>query len=343
MDIKRLIRSNVRRLEAYRAEEIPCSFKLDANESPFNFPWLLNALGDIPTNRYPDPEGKALRKAASRRWRVKACNILLGNGSDELIYYLVTTFGGPVLFPTPTFSMYGIVAQALGGETVGVPLDENFDLQMDAMLSAISRHRPKLIFLSSPNNPTGNSFSSDKIVKIIKAAKAIVVIDEAYQPFEGGKGMLSMLDDFENVAVMRTLSKVGFASLRVGFLISGAEVISTVNKVRLPFNVNALSQMVAVEVFRNYREVDKTVKTIVRERKRVFNELKRLRGITAFPSDANFILFRTSRSSLIQDELLTRGVLIKDMGNILKDCLRVTVGSQEENKVFLETLKSIVS
>ena len=170
------VRPNIRSLSAYKAKEIPCKVKLDANESPYGFKKALKATEPVETNRYPDPEAKALKKLLSKYVGAKPENILQGNGSDELIYYLITTFGGPVLYPTPTFSMYGIITQAIGEKRIGIPLDEEFDLNLKEILKAIKKERPKLIFLSSPNNPTGNCFSSDKILKIIESTSSPVTV-----------------------------------------------------------------------------------------------------------------------------------------------------------------------
>src|SRR3972149_533826 len=183
VDIQKLVRPNIRSLSAYKAKEIPCKVKLDANESPYGFKKALKAAEPVETNRYPDPEAKALKKLLSKYVGANPDNILQGNGSDELIYYLITTFGGPVLYPTPTFSMYGIIARALGEKAVGVPLGPSFDIDLPAMLDAVRKNKPKLIFLSSPNNPTGNCFSTGKILRIIERSRGIVVLDEAYVAF----------------------------------------------------------------------------------------------------------------------------------------------------------------
>jgi histidinol-phosphate aminotransferase len=343
MNIQKLLRKNIRTLKAYSAREVPCRVKLDANESPYSFPSLLESVKIIPTNRYPDPEGKTLKSRAARRWKVKSEQILLGNGSDELIYYLITTFGGPVLFPTPTFSMYGIIAQSLGEEVIGVPLDENFDLDVRSMIAAIKGRRPKIIFLSTPNNPTGNRFLYERILKIIKASRGIVVIDEAYQPFSNQKNMPLLIDKHKNVSIMRTMSKIGFASLRVGFLLGNTELIEAVNRVRLPFNLNSFSQLIASEALRNYGEIKKTLDVLKRERRRLFTEMKRIDGVTPYPSDANFILFRVHDSASVFRGLLAEGVLIREMGDAVKDCLRVTVGTPEENSLFLEALRKVLT
>ena len=158
MSIRKLVKPSVRSLTAYHAEEIPCKIKLDANESPYGF----RVLGTVKTNRYPDPEARELRRLMARDLKVRVANVLHGNGSDELIYYMITVFGGPVLYPVPTFSMYGIIAQALSEKKIDIPLDKDFDLDSDRVGKAIKSKKPKLIFLSSPNNPTGNIFSSEK-------------------------------------------------------------------------------------------------------------------------------------------------------------------------------------
>jgi len=341
MDIKRLVKKEVSVLKAYSAKEIPCKIKLDANESPYGFSSSLKASGKIDTNRYPDPEAKALKKILAKSLGVKSENILQGNGSDELIYYLIATFGGPVLYPVPTFSMYGIISQALGEKKVAVPLDEEFDLDMKKLLPAIKKAKPKLIFLSSPNNPTGNCFSSDRILQVIETCKGIVVVDEAYQPFSSEKGFLPLLKDYKNMIIMRTLSKIGLAALRLGFLVADSEITGEVNKVRLPFNVNSLSQAVAVETLKNKGRMNGFVKTIVAERQRLSKEMSNIKGVALFPSEANFILFRVDDPDKVYRNLLERGILVRNINDSVKGCLRVTVGTPEDNNSFLKALREI--
>lgn len=323
-------------MKAYEAKETPARVKLDANESPYGFKLKTGAIA---TNRYPDPESRGVRRALSRQLRVPVSNILMGNGSDELIYYLITTFGGPVLYPTPTFVMYGHIAEALGAKTIKIPLDREFDLDVERILQSVKGRRPRLIFLSSPNNPTGNCFSSERILRIIESTPGIVVVDEAYQPFSGERGFVNFLGDYRNLVVMRTLSKVGLAALRVGCLVADEEIIGEVNKVRLPFNLNALSQMQAEEALGDVKGMKLYIKNIVSERKRLEQGLSRLKGVRAYPSEANFILFRVSNPGRVHAGLLKRGVLIKNLDGAVKGCLRVTVGTKKENDVFLAALK----
>ncbi len=345
-DVSKLARPNVRALRAYEAKEIPCKVKLDANESPYSpltpekFFSKKNVLCSL--NRYPDPEARAVKAALAKNLKLSEKNILLGNGSDELIYYLITTFGGPVLYPVPTFVMYGIIAQALGEKGIAVPLDENFDLDSDKMLSVVKKEKPALIFLSSPNNPTGNCYSADRILKIISASKGIVVVDEAYQPFSSRDGFLPFLKDYKNLIILRTLSKIGFAALRLGYMIGDDKLIHEINKVRLPYNVNSLSQAMAVEGIRNRKLSDAQIRAITDERRRLFDDLSSIDGITPYPSEANFILFKVADPDKVAGGLLKHGVLIKNMDRVIRGTIRVTIGSRDENTIFLEALKKVL-
>ncbi len=347
--IKSLVRPNIRNLAAYNAKEIPCKVKLDANESPYGFDITDEILKSIKTNRYPDPEAKALKKVIAKNLRLNPENILFGNGSDELIYYLITVFGGPVLYPVPTFSMYGIISQALGEKRIEVPLDDEFDLDTNRILSLIKKEKPGIIFLSSPNNPTGNCFSADRILKIIDSTSSlvhrpssIVVVDEAYQPFSSEKGFLPMLNDYKNLVILRTLSKIGFAGLRIGFMIAGKEIINEVNKVRLPFNLNSISQAVAAALIRNPNTIKLHIGLITSERERLLNELWKIKGIKPYPSEANFILFKVKNSDKIYYRLLKKGVLVRNMKGVVNGCLRVTVGTKKENNIFIKALKEVM-
>ncbi len=338
MEIRKLVKPNIRSLKAYKAEEIPCKVKLDANESPYG----SRVLKSVMTNRYPDPEASALRKIAAREYKVKPENLLHGNGSDELIYNLITTFGGPVLYPVPTFSMYGIISQALGEERIEIELDKKFDLDADGFLRTIKKRKPKLIFLSSPNNPTGNCFSSSRIMKIIKESKGLVVVDEAYQPFSEKKQFLPLLRKYKKLIVLRTLSKIGLAGLRVGFMAADPEIVNEVNKVRLPFNLNSLSQTVALEALKNKKQMNSGIRSIISERKKLLKEMKKVSGVTAYPSDANFILFKVQNGDKIYNDLLKKGILIRNMKGIFEGCLRVTVGTPKENTAFLKALRQLL-
>jgi len=342
MKLQRLIKSSVRKLKPYEPKLYQVPIKLDANELPFGFNHFLTEVLYVETNRYPDPYGTALKKAASRLWKVPIRNILLGNGSDELIYYIIGAFGGPVMVPSPTFSMYRIISTALGEQTISVKLDSKFDIPVKRFLNVIKEKKPKIIFFSIPNNPTGNSFSLEKVESILKAAPGIVVIDEAYQPFSN-RNHLKLLKIFPNLLIMRTLSKVGFAGLRVGFLIGSRDTIDIVNRLRLPFNVNSLSQSIARLALERFDVIEEKIEIIKKERQVVFDAMKELPCIEVFPSEANFILFRTKAPKRVFRELLKRGVLIRDLSDEIAGCLRVTIGTPEENRVFLEALRECLS
>jgi len=341
LDINRLIRPNIKALRAYEAKEIPCKVKLDANESPYGFSIKTSVL-DIPTNRYPDPEAKALRSLLAKDLFVESKNIILGNGSDELIYYLITVFGGPVLFPVPTFSMYGIISKAIGEKVIPVPLDTEFDLDLRAIERAIKKYRPNLIFLSSPNNPTGNCFSSERILKIIGLSRGIVVVDEAYAPFSSKMGFVPLIRDYENLLILRTLSKIGLAGIRLGYLIGKDSIIKEINKVRLPFNINSYSQAIAISALKDKTSMRRAISEIVSERERLMGELQKIKSLVVFPSEANFILFKVQNSSKVYNGLLKREVLVRDMKGVVDSCLRVTVGTKRENNIFLKALKEVI-
>jgi len=340
-DFSELVRKNIRTLQPYQAKDIRCAVKLDANESPYALSpakGLLDRIASATLNRYPDPEAKGLKRAIARKIGTDTDAILLGNGSDELIYYLIITFGGPVLYPVPTFSMYGIIAQALGERHIGVPLDKDYDLNEDKMAASIKKYSPKLVFLSSPNNPTGNCFSSDRILRIVDMAKGIVVVDEAYQPFSNRKGFLPMVKDYNQLVILRTLSKIGLASLRVGYLVADSELIREVDKVRLPFNLNALSQAVA-EAALSGSSLRGPVRAIISERERLYEALLNIPGVRPYPSEANFIFFKVHDADAVYEKLLRHGVLIRNMNTAVRGALRVTVGTPEENDLFIDALK----
>jgi histidinol-phosphate aminotransferase len=352
MRLKGLVKSNIALLKPYEAKEIPCKVKLDANESPFGTPGeiLKNVQSEKnlklyeTLNRYPDPRAERLIKKVSGYWGVQPENVLQGNGSDELIYYLLMTFGGPVMYPVPTFSMYGIITQALDEKKIEVPLTVDFDLAIDRILSLMKKRKPKLIFLSSPNNPTGNCFSFEKILRIINAASrtSVVVIDEAYHVFAEEKSFVSLITRHDNLVVLKTLSKIGLAGLRVGFMIAGKDIREEVNKVRLPFNLNSLSQMIAVEVLKKKKILQSHIQTIKTERKHLLKEMRKIKGIDVYPSEANFILFRTRNPDSVYKNLLHKGVLVRNMKGVVDGCLRVTVGAQGENRTFLRVLKNVL-
>lgn len=343
-----LIQPQVRALTAYHVDETPVRIKLDAMENPFRLPTavqreLAAAVKNAAINLYPDPSAKELKKAISAYWNIPADRMVLGNGSDELIQAIILAFGGPVLAPTPSFAMYEITSKALGQQFVSVPLTRDFDLDADAVLEKACQTKARIIFLACPNNPTGNRFSDAAVRKVLEQANAAVVIDEAYYSFSG-KSFLARLKKHPNMIVMRTLSKIGFAGLRIGLLTAAKPVVDELNKVRLPYNINMLSQVVATTALKHSDELDAQIALLCAEREHMQEELSALPGVTPFPSETNFILFRTdANATKIHAKLKKAGILVKnlDRPGSLANCLRVTIGTPKENDEFLEALKAV--
>ncbi len=250
-----------------------------------------------------------------------------------------------MLVPVPTFSMYKIIAVNTGNKVVEVPLDKNFDLDIDAITNRLKDNFPAMVFLSSPNSPTGNLFSREKIETIINKTSGTVVIDEAYASFSD-QSLLSLLKKYDNVIFLKTLSKLGLASIRLGFLIGNADFIVQLNKVRLPYNINSLSQ-IAANFFLDYQdEFSKQIGEITKRREELYQGLKEIAGIKPYPSRANFIFFSCAfDSNRIYSKLVAEGIIVKNLHipPLMPNCMRVTVGNKKENETFLKALKSVTS
>jgi len=349
-DISRLIRPEVRKLAAYHIDETPTRIKLDAMENPFSMPddvkqRIAEAAKNAAVNRYPDPSAKKLKQAIAGMWGMEPAQMVLGNGSDELIQAVVLAFGGPVLIPTPTFAMYEITSRALGQNVVTVPLNKDFSLDPDKLINKAKQVKAKVIFLACPNNPTGNRFSDDAIMRILEKTNAAVVIDEAYFSFSG-KTYLRRLKDHPNMIIFRTLSKIGLAGLRIGVLSAAPGVIAEMNKIRLPYNISVLSQAAASVVLERWDVLYEQISLLISERERLYNTLARMQGITAYPTETNFILFRTDKDATrVYTKLKQAGILIKNLSRPgpLKNCLRVTVGTPIENNEFAAALRKLAA
>jgi histidinol-phosphate aminotransferase len=306
---------------------------------------IAEAIRTAQINRYPDPSAGKLKRAISELWGMDPKRMMLGNGSDELIQAIILAFGGPVLIPVPTFAMYEITAKALSQDVATIPLGKGFFLDADKMLKEAKAIKAKVIFLACPNNPTGNRFSDEAVRKILDKANAAVVVDEAYFDFSR-KSFLPLLKDYPNMILLRTLSKIGFAGLRVGVLTAAPKVIEELNKIRLPYNINTLSQAAALAALGHRDVLNKQISLLISERERLYNALSRTLGITAYPSETNFILFRTAADATdIYNKLKQAGILIKNLNKPgpLKNCLRVTVGTPEENSEFVSKLQKILT
>ncbi len=348
LDLLSLIQGKVRSLKAYQVENIDCAVKLHANENPFQLPEELlsgfsKSFKKLQLNRYPDPDSRALKESIAKRLNAPIENLIIGNGSDELILLLLQVFcneGDSISFPDPTFAMYSIIARGLGLNPCSFPLDEHWDFDARSFLKTANDSESRIVFLSYPNNPTGNCFSEDQVRHVIECFEGIVVVDEAYYDFSG-KSFARKIEQHNNLVVLRSLSKIGLAGLRVGFGIADPLVIDQLNKVRLPYNSNTVSQTLAEYLLNHFDRVQQQIDTILEERDRMIGELKKVGSVTVFPSDSNFIMFRTEQ--LAEDlfrHLMDNGILVRDLSAHpkLKNCLRATVGTREENDRFLEAM-----
>jgi len=354
MNINDWIRPQIQKLSAYHIPEVNDVVKLDAMENPYGWPeelvsqWL-ECLRTASLNRYPDPQAKSLKQSIRDTMLIpKNMDLLLGNGSDEIIQLILMAMAEPnrtVLAPEPSFVMYKLIAQAMGMNFVGVPLNEYFELDLNAMLDAINATNPAVVFLAYPNNPTGNLFDYDAVSAIIQASNGLVVVDEAYFAFTDSTFM-QVLVSHPNLVIMRTLSKMGLAGLRIGYLAGHPHWLNEFEKIRLPYNINVLSQVSAQFALQNIAVLNEQSKKIVNDRAVVSLALQEIEGLQVFPSDANFILFKLLEGDahMIYKNLLDKGILIKNLSAsnnpILHNCLRVTVGTSKENASFLDALKS---
>ncbi len=353
--IGRWVRPEIQALKAYHVPPAQGLVKLDAMENPYTWPeslkeqWL-RALADVSLNRYPDPSSQQLKACLREVFALPAeQDLLLGNGSDELIQMILMTLAGPervVLAPEPTFSMYRIISATVGVPYVGVPLRDNFTLDVPATLAAIEEHQPAVVFIAYPSNPTGNLFAAADIIAILRAAPGLVVVDEAYSAF-CDESFLGRLGEYDNLLLLRTVSKLGLAGLRLGYLVGPPAWLHEIDKTRLPYNINVLTQTSAEFALAHYDMLIDQTQRIRAERQRLQQALAQLPGVTPYPSEANFILFRVApgRAPQLFADLRGAGVLIKNLHGshpALHDSLRVTVGTPEENDAFLQALERLL-
>jgi len=353
--ISRWIRPEIRAISAYHVPDSSGMIKLDAMENPYTWPdemvseWQ-QLLAKTPVNRYPDPAASRLTQSLRRVMEIPdEMGVILGNGSDELIQILAQTLAEPgrtIMAPIPSFVMYQMIANFVGMGFTGIPLREDFSLDLESMISAIKKEQPALIFLAYPNNPTGNLFSDDDIAQILEVAEGVVIVDEAYHAFTG-KSWMGRLGDYPSLLVMRTVSKLGLAGLRLGCLAGPTAWIEQLDKVRLPYNINTLTQVTAEFALAHIETFNQQTHAICEERENLMQQLLKIEGVTPYPSAANFILFRVDNglSTTIFNGIKQRGVLIKNMGQSegpLADTLRVTVSSSEEDGRFIEALQQVL-
>ena len=343
-NITNLVRENVKVLRPYssaRDEYISDGSEmifLDANENPF----------DNGVNRYPDPQQRNLKVVLAEQRGILTKNILLGNGSDEVLDLLFRAFCEPkqdnVITLPPTYGMYKVLSDINAIENREVLLTRDFQPDVERILE-VSDEDSKILFLCSPNNPTGNSFSADKITKLLKSFKGLIVIDEAYIDFSEHESWVSRLSEFPNLVITQTLSKAyGMAGIRLGICIASKEIIAILNKIKPPYNVNELTQQKALRRLLNTNTVKAEIADLINEKAKLFKVLNEVPYITTiFPSDANFILVKVDDADKRYQELLEKGVVVRNRSTqpLCENTLRFTVGTEEENKKLVAALNSI--
>lgn len=345
-DIEKLIRPNIKKLKPYSSARDEfngeASIFLDANENSFGSPLPKNY------NRYPDPHQKKLKEKISTIKGVPSQHIFLGNGSDECIDLLYRGFCNPgvdnVILCPPTYGMYEVSANINDVESRKINLTHDFQLNLDGIAEATDEHT-KLIFLCSPNNPTGNSLYHEDIEVILNNFDGLVIIDEAYINFSKQQSFIRELTEYPNLVVMQTLSKAwGLAALRVGMIFSSLPVIEVLNKIKPPYNVNQASQELAMEALNNIEQVNEWTKRLVNEREKLKGNLQKLSQVQfIYPSDSNFLLVKVNEPRKIYEALVDKGIIIRDRSNVIlcEGCLRITVGTPEENEMLVNAMKEL--
>jgi len=343
-----MIRSDIRSISAYHVPDSSGLIKLDAMENPYPLPDALRSewgrlLSESNINRYPDADMPELRRRIAEREGVEADQVLIGNGSDEIIQMLlIAADQGPCAVPKPTFVMYESIAKWLKRPVASMALKADFSLDAKAFLSMCAREKASLAFLACPNNPTGNLWPRADVQQIADNFRGLLVIDEAYGPFAADtyRDMIA-----RNVMLLRTFSKLGMAGLRLGYALGDAALIMELNKVRLPYNINSLTQLSAAFFLDHFEVFEEQAQHICRERERMAAELGTLDKLEVFPSQANFLLLRVADARAVFEGLKQAGILIKNLhakGSLLEGCLRVTIGTPEENDRFVHALKELI-
>jgi histidinol-phosphate aminotransferase len=346
-------RPGLEKIKPYSVEEKEWDSKLDANESPNNLPPLvhervMNQIEYMAFNRYPDIGMRDLKALIAEAFATTVQNIVIGNGSSEILLALCQTFGGPgrsIVFPVPSFSMYGIYAQLTDSQAVPVALNEDFSLSPEMVVEAAEQSKAKLIILCNPNNPTGTIIPQEDIEYIVSKVQCPVIVDEAYYEFYG-QSAVNLMKKYDHLIVARTLSKAyGLAAIRVGYMLANAEIVSMVDRVLMPYHVNALSLITAQVVYQMRDEFMPVIGQIIEERKRLSKSLSAIEDITVYPSETNFILIRTEKAQKLSAYLSEKNIGIRDfsMVPLLTNCIRITVGTPLENDSLCKAVKEFMN
>ena len=361
--VEALVRPEIRAMHSYHVPDSSGMLKMDAMENPNLWPGEVQAewlelLKSVDVNRYPDPSCAQVKQGIRDLLQLDrleassdlSLDLLLGNGSDEIIQILamaLATKDRGVLAVEPSFVMYKMISDFVGVPYHGVELNQDFSINLAATLSAINTHNPSLIFLAAPNNPTGNVFSEQALQSIIEAAQGLVVLDEAYMAFTDSD-LLSYAARYPNVVVMRTFSKVGLAGLRLGFLVGSTEWLSEFEKLRLPYNINVLTQASVSLALKHYSKLEAQCELLKNARTTLLESLGAMPSLDVFPSEANFVLVRCNQGGAraVFEQMKANGVLIKCLDGahpLLAECLRLTVGTPDENDRMLEALAAALA
>ncbi|MDG1276395.1 MAG: histidinol-phosphate transaminase [Algoriphagus sp.] len=346
--LEKLLRPHIATLQAYTSARDEYTGKegvfLDANENPFG------SITDQDFNRYPDPYQEELKQKIAEIKEVKPSQIFLGNGSDEAIDLLFRAFCNPgkdnVILLPPTYGMYEVSASINDVDVRKVPLTAEFQLRTDKILNEVDKHT-KIIFICSPNNPSGNKVNREDILHLLKKFKGLVVVDEAYSDFSDEPSFTTELKNFKNLLVMQTFSKAwGLASLRLGMAFASKDLIKILNRIKPPYNISGLTQETVLAAMDNYEKVKAMVKDILVEREFLKTKLESLDFVNKiYPSDANFLLVKMPNANLVYDELIDQKVIVRNRSKVIlcEDCLRITVGTRTENERLIEALSKIFS
>ncbi len=338
-------KQSVKELKPYVVNKVTCSVKLDANEgNKYLFNELLKTLDDkFYLNTYPDDTYTDLKQAICGYIGCKIENICIGNGSSELLDLCVKTFVDTnelILSLDPTFSMYAIYAKIANCRYIGAGEENDFNINYEKIIKSIKENNPKLIIVCNPNNPTGTSIKRDEILQIVKSTDNIVIIDEAYMEF-GEDSVVEEIENYNNLIVVKTLSKAfSMAGIRTGYLLANEELTKTIEKVRPPYNLNSISAYLATKALQQKNKMYDYVKEIKYEREKIYKALLDM-NIKAYKSDANFIFFYSDNKDLATD-LIKEDILIRKFSGKLQDYYRVTIGTKQENKLFIEAMKKLM-
>jgi histidinol-phosphate aminotransferase len=342
-----LVRPEVLALKAYPVAPADGMVKLDAMENPYPLPpalrrELAEVLSRVDLNRYPEPSGRRLRELIARRMEVpRGMELLLGNGSDDLLQMLALALSRPgavMMYPAPTFVMYEMNARFTGMRSVPVALRDDYSFDADAFIARMQAEPPALVLLAYPNNPTGVLYDEEDVARVIRGAPGLVVLDEAYHVF-ARRTFMQRLPEFANLLVLRTVSKLGLAGIRLGYLAGRPEWLAEINKVRQAYNVNVLTQAAALFMLEKLDVLEQQAVEIRKERDKLRPALMGLKSITVYPSEANFFLVRVPDAERVYEALRQQRVLVRNLHPGLRNCLRVTVGTPDENRILLAALR----